>query len=287
MTEYSPGLIVDPQTLRAQIHDPDLRIFDCRFALSDTELGRRLYHEGHIPGAIYAHLDEHLSSAITPTSGRHPLPDPSRFAAWLGQCGVSPESRVVVYDDLNGAFAGRLWWMLRWVGHARVAVLEGGLQAWEAAGGTLTPDVPRHRPQGFEARVRDDLWVTSDDLADALARGDIRVIDARAPERYRGEVEPTDPVAGHIPGALNLPLTENLDAEGRFLPAARLRARFLDAMGDGSATTIAHSCGSGVTACHNLLAMELAGLSGSKLYVGSWSEWIRSPERAVATGEAS
>lgn len=284
MTQTPTSPIIDPKTLLSQIESRAPRIFDCRFSLAETELGRRLYHEGHLPGALYAHLDADLSSPITPTSGRHPLPDPQHMAEWLGRCGVSNETEVIVYDDCNGALAGRLWWILRWLGHERVALLEGGIQAWQAAGGALTTEIAQPAPQRFEAHVRDDLWITTDALAAALADGAVSVIDARPPERYRGDIELTDTVGGHIPGAINLPLTDNLDADGRFLPAEQLRARFTAAIGEQSPSAVAHSCGSGVTACHNLLAMELAGLCGSRLHVGSWSEWIRSPERAVATG---
>jgi thiosulfate/3-mercaptopyruvate sulfurtransferase len=193
----------------------------------------------------------------------------------------------VVYDDLGGAFAVRLWWLLRWIGHDIAAVLDGGLQAWTAAGGALSADMPDSIPAALTAEPDDALWIGSDDLAAAVAAGGdpprVQVIDARAPERFRGEQEPIDPVAGHIPGAVNLPLTGNLDASGRFLPPEQLRRRFTDAVG-GRPRQIAHSCGSGVNACHNLLAMDLAGLHGSRLYAGSWSEWIRDPARPVATG---
>ncbi len=284
MTFNPTSPIIDPKILLGQIQDGESRLFDCRFSLDEPELGRARYREGHLPGALYAHLDEDLSSPVTPRSGRHPLPDPQRIAEWLGQCGVSSETEVIVYDDCNGALAGRLWWMLRWLGHERVALLEGGMQAWQAAGGALTTEIPAPDPRHFEAHVRDDLWITTDALVASLADGGVSVIDARPPERYRGDVELIDTVGGHIPGAINLPLTDNLDMDGRFLPADRLRARFVAVIGEQPPTAVAHSCGSGVTACHNLLAMELAGLSGSRLHVGSWSEWIRSPERALATG---
>lgn len=280
--------LVDAPTLLAGIEDPDLRLFDCRFSLADTEAGRRAYAEGHLPGAYHADLDAHLSSPIGPTTGRHPLPDPARLAAWLGDCGVSPRTRVVVYDDVAGGFAVRLWWLLRWIGHDRVALLDGGLQAWIAAGGALTREIPRHEKRELTASPDDTRWITTESLAAELAAdptGDrLTLIDARAPERFRGDREPIDPVAGHIPGAINLPLMDNLDADGRFLSAERLRERFTRAIGQAPPSSVVHSCGSGVNACHNLLAMEIAGLHGSRLYAGSWSEWIRSPERRVATG---
>lgn len=282
------GSVVDAPTLLAGIEDPDLRLFDCRFSLADPEAGHRAYAEGHLPGAAYADLDAHLSSRIGPTTGRHPLPDPARLAAWLGDCGVSSRARVVVYDDVGGGFAVRLWWLLRWIGHDRVALLDGGLQAWIASGGALTREVPHHEPGELTARPDDTRWITTEALAAELAAdltaGRLTLIDARAPERFQGDREPIDPVAGHIPGAINLPLTDNLDTDGRFLSAERLRERFTRAIGPARPSSVVHTCGSGVNACHNLLAMELAGLHGSRLYAGSWSEWIRSPERPVATG---
>jgi thiosulfate/3-mercaptopyruvate sulfurtransferase len=276
--------LVDAPTLLAGLEDPDLRLFDCRFSLADPGAGRRAYAEGHLPGASYADLDAHLSSPIGPTTGRHPLPDPPRLAAWLGDCGVSPQTRVVVYDDVGGGFAVRLWWLLRWIGHDRVALLDGGLQAWIAAGGALTREVPRHEPGELNARPDDTRWVTTEVLAADLTTGRLTLIDARAPERFRGDQEPIDPVAGHIPGAINLPLTDNLDPDGRFLCSDLLRKRFTRAIGQAPPSSVVHTCGSGVNACHNILAMEIAGLNGSRLYAGSWSEWIRSPERPVATG---
>jgi thiosulfate/3-mercaptopyruvate sulfurtransferase len=259
-------------------------LFDCRFALADTEAGRRAYAAGHLPGAIYAHLDLHLSGPITATSGRHPLPDPARLAGWLGDCGLTADTEVVVYDDMSGAFALRLWWLLRWLGHRRAALLDGGMQAWQAAGGALTTDVPAPAPAHFTPAADDALWISTDELAASLTAAtaaQAQVIDARAPERFRGDVEPIDPVAGHIPGAINLPFGGNLDGAGRFLPPAALHRRFTEALGDTAPARVAHSCGSGVNACHNLFAMELAGLGGSRLYAGSWSEWIRDPSRGV------
>jgi thiosulfate/3-mercaptopyruvate sulfurtransferase len=278
--------LIDASTLRAEIDDPEVRLFDCRFSLADTGLGRRAYLEGHLPGACYAHLDEHLSSPIAPQTGRHPLPDSSRLVAWLGECRVSSATRVVVYDDVGGGYAVRLWWLLRWIGHRQVALLDGGLQAWIAAGGELIRAVTRHEPRELTARPDDSRWVDTDALVAELAAGRVKVLDARAPERFSGEQEPIDPVTGHIPGAINLPLAGNLDADGRFLDPERLRERFLAAIGDLPPSRIVHSCGSGVNACHNLLAMELARLTGSRLYAGSWSEWIRSPKRPIARGSA-
>ncbi|MGE5155150.1 MAG: sulfurtransferase [Bdellovibrio bacteriovorus] len=285
MIQDSPhSNLIPARTLLTRCQDPELRLFDCRFSLADPGQGRRAYLEGHLPGALYAHLDEHLSSPIGPRTGRHPLPEPSRLAAWLARCGVTPGSQVVVYDDVGGAFAVRLWWLLRWIGHERVALLDGGLQAWVAAGGALVRAEPRYAAGDLVPRPNDSRWIGTDALVAELAAGRVTVLDARAPERFRGEQEPIDPVAGHCPGAINLPLTGNLDANGCFLDPEALRARFLDAIGEIAPARIVHSCGSGVNACHNLLAMEVAGLHGSRLYAGSWSEWIRSPERPVAVG---
>jgi thiosulfate/3-mercaptopyruvate sulfurtransferase len=276
--------LIDAASLLRLTDDPDCVIFDCRFTLSDTGLGERQYREGHLPGARYAHLDRHLSSPVMPHSGRHPLPDPAALAAWLASQGVRNETLVVAYDDLGGAFAARLWWLLRWLGHARAAVLDGGIQAWTAAGGAITPDLPPIDPGKLAAEPEDGLRVATRTLVDGLEDGRLLVIDARAPERFSGAVEPIDPVAGHIPGAINLPFMNNLDAARRFLPAEALRRRFADAIAGRNPWQVVHSCGSGVNACHNLLAMEIAGLAGSLLYAGSWSEWIRSPERPIAVG---
>jgi thiosulfate/3-mercaptopyruvate sulfurtransferase len=278
--------LLSAESLLHRSADPAPVLFDCRFSLADPAAGHRAYAAGHLPGAIYAHLDLHLSGPITANSGRHPLPDPKRLTAWLGACGVDAETHVVLYDDQGGAFAARLWWLLRWLGHRRVAVLDGGLQAWQQTGGELTQQEPVPSPTRFTGRPDDALWIATADLAASLvapAPG-VQVVDARAPERFRGEQEPIDPVAGHIPGAINLPFAGNLDVDGRFLTPATLRKRFSDALGDTPPSQVAHSCGSGVNACHNLFAMELAGLTGSRLYAGSWSEWIRAPERPVAVG---
>jgi thiosulfate/3-mercaptopyruvate sulfurtransferase len=282
MNSTPQPMLVPAEVLRQRLGDRCLVLFDCRFSLADPEAGARAYAVGHLPGALYAHLDARLSAPVTPTSGRHPLPDAAGLAHWLGRCGVGDASEVVVYDDMGGAFAVRLWWLLRWLGHTRVGLLDGGLQAWQAAGGTLTTEVPAPTPAVFTAEPDDNRWISTDALAAALPNGRVQVIDARAPERFRGEQEPIDPVAGHIPGAINLPFTGNLDADGRFLPPEALRERFTAALGDTPPARVGHSCGSGVNACHNLFAMELAGLAGSRLYAGSWSEWIRDPARPVA-----
>ena len=275
--------LIDVNTLHAHLNDPHWVVVDCRFNLMDAEAGRRAYRESHLPGARYAHLDEDLSSPITPTTGRHPLPDPGQLARKLGEWGIGPETQVVAYDDMGGMLAAaRLWWLVRWLGHERVAVLDGGFPAWQRAGLPLTAELPTAQPATFTAQPNDRLWLTTAQVL-ALSPENV-VLDARGAARFRGEMEPIDPVAGHIPGAVNLPTENNLTADGRFLPQAELRARFAAALGERPPTAVVHSCGSGVTACHNLLAMEAAGLRGSRLYAGSWSEWIRDPGRPVATG---
>ena len=275
--------LIDAATLYAHLDDPHWVVVDCRFSLMDTEASRCAYRENHLPGARYAHLDEDLSGPITPTTGRHPLPDPSQLARKLGKWGIGPGAQVVTYDDLGGMLAAaRLWWLLRWLGHEAVAVLDGGFPAWQQAGLPLTAELPTAPPTAFNGHPDDRLWLTAAQVL-ALPSENV-VLDARAAARFWGEMEPIDPVAGHIPGAVNLPTEGNLTADGHFLPVAELRARFAAALGERPPTTVVHSCGSGVTACHNLLAMEATGLRGSRLYAGSWSEWIRDPERLVATG---
>lgn len=277
--------LIDAATLCAHLDDPDWVVIDCRFSLADTEAGRRAYGESHLPGARYAHLDEDLSGPITPTTGRHPLPDPALLAPKLSAWGLGDGTQVVAYDDMGGMLAAaRLWWLLRWLGHAACAVLDGGFSAWRRAGLPLTARLPAARPGMFEARPDDRLWLTTERVQ-ALPSEDL-VVDARAAARYRGEMEPIDPVAGHIPGSVNLPTEGHLVADGRFRPTDELRSRFAAVLGERSPTAVVHSCGSGVTACHNLLAMEAAGLSGSRLYAGSWSEWIRDPNRPIATSAA-
>lgn len=278
--------LVDPEVLKNHLDDPDWVIVDCRFNLADTEAGRRAYREGHVPGACYAHLDEDLSGPTGLSGGRHPLPDPNRFAHTLGRWGIDENTQVVVYDDVGGGMAARLWWLLRWLGHKAVAVLNGGLPAWQQAGLPLATEVPEPRSGTYPVHWLDTLaWVDSAYVLANLERQDRLLIDARAAPRYRGEVEPNDPVAGHVPGAVNLPWEVNLDEQRRFQPAEVLKERFAAVLGERPPARVVHMCGSGVTACHNLLAMEVAGLEGSRLYAGSWSEWVRDPARPVTTGE--
>lgn len=266
------------------LDDPDLVVIDCRFDLLDPDAGRRQYAEAHIPGARYASLDDDLAREPGPDDGRHPLPSPENFAARLETLGVSNSSFVVAYDEGAGAIAARLWWMLRWLGHERIAVLNGGLARWQASALPVTDrSTPFERGSFVPERVNADWTVSVSKLEDSLGTGNV-VLDARAAPRYRGEHEPIDPVAGHIPGAANLPFTECLADDGRLLPPPELRTVFANAMRGRDADQLIAMCGSGVTACHLLLAMNRAGIGDGRLYVGSWSEWIRNPQRPIATG---
>ncbi len=277
--------IVSTDILAAHITDPAWVVIDCRFSLTDPAAGGMLYASRHIPGAHYAHLDRHLSARITDMSGRHPLPDPEQFCQRLGEWGITPQSQVVVYDDAGGAYAARLWWLLRWLGHDTVAVLDGGWSRWCDAGEEQQKAVPVTLPGNFPGQPDNNQWLTAGQLQVELEKGDILLIDARAPERFCGDVEPIDPVAGHVPGAVNHPFQNNLNTIGLFKPADHLRLAFAPLLQGHTPQQVVHMCGSGVTACHNLLAMEIAGLSGSRLYAGSWSEWIRDRERpAVREG---
>ena len=274
--------LIDCHTLALHIHDPQWVVVDCRFALSDPDAGRRAYEAGHIDRARYAHLNDDLSSPITPHSGRHPLPDPQRLAAKLGEWGIDSSKQVIAYDDSFGAMAARLWWLLRWLGHDKVALLDGGLPRWQREGRPVVKDIPVVTPAIFTPQVRDNLWVDANTVARAVKQADWLVMDARAEERFNGEVEMLDPVAGHIPGAINLPFEDNLHVSGRFSSAQELRELYEGLIESTPPDHVIQMCGSGVTACHNILAMEHAGLSGARLYAGSWSEWIRDPARPVA-----
>ncbi len=259
-------------------------LIDTGFDLADVAAGERAWREGHVPGSLYLHLDHDLSGPKTGRNGRHPLPTREAFAATLGRCGITPQTQVIAFDRQGGMYAARLWWMLRWMGHSAAAVLDGGVAAWVAAGGTLVTDISAAATAPpYPQRAPLAATVDADALAKGLGR--VRLIDARAGERFRGEVEPLDAAAGHIPGASNRFFKDNLDASsGRFKPAEQLRAEFAPLLGASAGAEVVHQCGSGVTACHNLLAMEHAGLSGSVLYAGSWSEWSSDPSRPVARG---
>ncbi|MDD4906124.1 MAG: sulfurtransferase [Methylobacter tundripaludum] len=274
--------LISTETLHQQLNNSNWIIIDCRFSLADTEAGAKAYRHGHIPNARYAHLDKDLSSSITDFTGRHPLPNFALLAKKLGDWGVTNTSQVVVYDDAGGAFAGRLWWLLRCMGHDKVAVLNGGIKQWQKQGLPVTTTLPTVKPATFRPYLNDVAWLSALQVQNNMAKKSICLIDARTPERYRGKQEPVDPVAGHIPGALNRAFQLNLDSNGLFLSTEQLREQFNQLIGTTAPEQVVHYCGSGVTACHNLLAMEYAGLTGSKLYAGSWSEWIRNKNRAVA-----
>mgnify|MGYP000846182056 FL=1 len=263
---------------------PSWRIFDCRFRLADPAAGQQAYAEGHLPDALFLDLEEDLSGPTSGLNGRHPLPDPQHLAAKLGSLGVGPDTQVVAYDDTGGMFASRLWWLLRWLGHGKVAVLDGGLQAWAACGKALTTAIPEPTAARFEARLQRDMKVNADYVLSHLDDPEVVIIDARSPDRFRGENETLDPVGGHIPGAINRFFQDNLGPDGRFKQAAQLQEELGKLIKGGDAHKVVAQCGSGVTACHNLLAMEAAGLDGARLYPGSWSEWCADPARPVATG---
>ena len=287
MTMKFRTLINAAELQALQAAQADLLLIDVGFDLTDTTAGERAFAAGHLPGANYLHLEQQLSGAKTDAQGRfkgrHPLPDRDAFAQQLSDLGLQADSQVVVYDAQGSMYAARLWWMLNWVGHETVAVLDGGRQAWTEAGGALTQQPPARRSandfQAGESRVAS---LSAEEL---LARiGRMRLIDARAAERFRGEVEPLDAKAGHIPGASNRFFKDNLQADGSFKPAALLHAEFSALLAPFTPEQVVHQCGSGVTACHNLLAMTHAGLTGSLLYPGSWSEWSSDPDRPIAQG---
>ncbi|WP_424946976.1 sulfurtransferase [Candidatus Spongiihabitans sp.] len=282
------------------VHHP-LIVFDCRFSLADTELGRGKYETGHIPAAIYVHLDHDLAGDITPRSGRHPLPEVGNFVQRARAWGINSHTQVVVYDDAAGAIAARLWWMMKWIGHTRVALLDGGYAAWRNSGRPISDQVETSikterqnaAPAEQELAVKrnensfENSFIEVDELNEWLKSQRVNLYDARAEPRFAGEHEPIDVIAGHIPGAVNLPFEHNLDEHGFFLGADALKRRFESILteNEGEGAHIVHMCGSGVTACHNILAMEIAGIAPTRLYVGSWSEWIRDPARAVASGQ--
>lgn len=273
-----PGSLVAPETLLGHLDDPDLRLADVRWYLARPGAGRAAYEAGHIPGAVFVDLDADLSAPTGP--GRHPLPSPAAFAERLGALGFGSEHWIVVYDDVGGAVAARLWWMLDDLGHRRVSLLDGGLAAWQSVGGPLTTEVPKRPAARLALADRWSATIDRDELRRRLGR--VLLLDGRAPERYRGEVEPVDPVAGHIPTARSAPVSDNLGPDGRFRPPAELRNRFL-ALGCGEGPVVV-ACGSGTNACHHVLAMRLAGLPKPLLYPGSFSDWSRSG-LPVATGD--
>jgi len=279
--------LISATDLAAHVNDPHWLIVDCRFDLARPDAGETTFRMGHIPRAVYAHLDRDLSGPITPGTGRHPLPTPDKLASTLGGWGLTPGMQVVAYDADTGAYAARLWWLVRWAGHPAAAVLDGGFKSWVDAGLPVSTSVDTRSATKVDVRADRDSWLSTDEVAERVARAEWRLLDARAPERFAGCVEPIDAVAGHIPGARNHPFATDLAPDGRFLDQNELRRRF-DASQQGvqDDRTIV-MCGSGVTACHLLLGMEVAGKTGAKLYAGSWSEWIRDPRRPVAKGTAA
>jgi thiosulfate/3-mercaptopyruvate sulfurtransferase len=280
-------MLVSCEQLAAHANDPTWIVFDCRHDLMDVAKGEQWYREGHIRGAFLANLDTDLSGEKTGTNGRHPLPSPAMFSAFLARHGVTARSTVVAYDDVGGQFAARLWWLCRWVGLMNASLLDGGIQRWVAEARPISTAIPVTKPAFFAGRADSFMISTVDEVLSRIGRADLVLIDARAPERYRGEVEPIDPVAGHIPSALNRFYKENLKADLTFKSPDEIRKGLVDLMAGRSATEVVHQCGSGVTACANVFAMEYAGLKGSRLYAGSWSEWVADPSRPVATGPSS
>jgi thiosulfate/3-mercaptopyruvate sulfurtransferase len=284
--DFAPySTLIGTDDLARHLGDPACVIVDMRHDLAQPEhFGERAYAQAHIPGAVFAHLDRDLSAPKSGRNGRHPLPTPEAAAAEFGRLGIDAAKQVVVYDQRDGAYAARLWWMLRWLGHDKAAVLDGGFAKWQREGRPTSAEAHAARPAKFvPARVRPT--VNASGIAASLPRHDLLLLDARAAERYRGDAEPIDPVAGHIPGALNRPYARNLAADGSFRPGRELRAEF-DAMLHGrSPDDLVHYCGSGVTACHNVLAMASAGYPLTRLYPGSWSEWIADAKRPVAKGQ--
>jgi len=278
--------LITTEELAKHLDDSDWAIVDCRFQLKDLDYGRRAYEESHIAGAVYANLEVDLSDEIIPgRTGRHPLPPVDYavqvFSAW----GIDANTQVVSYDDVGGALAAsRLWWMLRWLGHDQAAVLDGGWQKWQQKGRVTRSGVEQRTPRQFVPHVRPELVVNANDVLQSIGNPSFRLFDARTAERYRGENETIDPVAGHIPGAVSAPYMENLDSSGQFKSRDELRAKYQALLGDFPADQTAFYCGSGGTAPHNILAMLHAGLGESKLYAGSWSDWILDPTRPIKTG---
>lgn len=281
-TNSNPVLLVQPEELARHLADPGWVVVDCRFNLQEPAAGRRMYEQGHIPGAYFADLDQDLAGPRQPHLGRHPLPEVAQLERLFSGMGIGPATRVVAYDEGGGALAARLWWLLRYVGHAQVSLLDGGLAAWRRAGLPESTALPERKSADFHARPGQMPVLGTREVEQGLAAGRLALLDARAGERYLGRTEPIDPVAGHVPGAISAPFSANLGPDGRFRAPAELRQHYQALLAGHPGKAVAFMCGSGVTACHGLFALELAGLPGGQLYAGSWSEWIRSPERPVA-----
>ena len=281
----NPIPLIEAADLSDRLKNPDCVVVDCRFKLTAPDAGQFAYTDAHIPGARYAHLDKDLARKPALPEGRHPLPEPQQFAQTLSTWGISNSSYVVAYDDVSGAIAARLWWMLRWLGHENVAVLNGGLGAWQQNDFPMETAAPNWQSTLFEPGLNPAMQtVASDEISARLNHGEL-LLDARAAKRFRGEAEPIDPLAGHVPGAINWPFNKALGSDGRFLDGAELNTLLTETVGQRSAADVIAMCGSGVTACHLLLALQLAGLGMGRLYAGSWSEWICNPSRAIATGD--
>lgn len=273
--------LIDTATVADHLSDPAWRTIDCRFKLDDERWGRKEYYDAHIPGAAYAHLNVDLSGPLTGGNGRHPLPDPAALIETLGRLGIARDMQVVVYDQDSGMFASRLWWLLRWMGHEAVALLDGGFARWLAENRPTRSGEESPRPRTFTGSPRASMLADVDEVLKLMGKPEALLLDARAPERYRGEIEPIDRVPGRIPGAVNYHFLRNLDERGTFKPADELRRDFENVLGTTPADRVVCYCGSGVTACQNLVALEHAGLQGARLYVGSWSEWASDPSRPV------
>ena len=277
--------IISALQLKEIIHNDNVRVFDCRFSLKDPQGGLKNYQAGHLPTAQFADMDTQLSSAMSETSGRHPLPDPEKFLEQLNEWGISNSTQVIAYDDMSGAFAARLWWMMRWVGHENVAVLDGGMQKWSEQGHELSQESVKYPRGDFSGHANLDWLVDLETVKEGLEANKITLIDARAADRFTGKDQKTDPVPGHIPGAQNLPFGGNLTKDGVMESPETIKARFDSVIQDQAIDDVVNMCGSGVTACHNLLAQAVAGLPAAKIFIGSWSQWIRDPSRPVATDE--
>lgn len=274
--------LIDPTTLQQNITNLNWVIIDCRFSLDDPGYGAHAYEKAHIPRAVYAHLDQVLSNPPSTDNGRHPLPPDSIMARRFGELGITNESQVVVYDDNNGLIAARLWWMLRYLDHTAVAVLDGGWQAWQAEGYSFRTGIENNEAVQFSGQAQKEWLVLADDVPSSSI-----LVDSRAPDRFRGENETIDPIAGHIPGAINFYYQNNWGEDGRYLAAAELRRQFESLLGANSAGETVFYCGSGVSACVNLLAIAHAGLGNGRLYAGSWSDWITNSARPIETGGGS
>jgi len=278
--------LIDVTQLKSLLAVADCRLIDCRSDLMQPEKGRADYLAGHLPGAVYADLDADLADPITDTSGRHPLPGVERFRKILESWGISNDTQVVAYDYANSALAARLWWMLRWMGHERVAVLDGGIAAWGAAGGELQTTVPQFAETVFDAIPKSEYVATTEEISVALAVGsEMNLLDAREAARFFAQTEPIDSVAGHVPGAINYPLSRNLNSDGTWRSATEVARNWTDVLAGRPIAPLIAMCGSGVTACHLVLSAKMAGLTEPRVYIGSWSEWIRDPARPIATTE--